>query len=268
MKIGLGLITCNRPDFYAESLKSIATVRSQFESFVVVNDGDELPLPSDIDGIGSYIYKHNKSNSGVGLSKNTALQVLLADGCTDIFLIEDDILISSDRVFSTYIDTARNTGLSHLMFGYHGPANKKNNSPNPRLVVEYPNDIKVALNFHCVGAFTYYQREILEKVGLNDETFINAWEHVEHSLRIVKADGCPAYWWWPDVANSCELLQEQACSEDNSSIRPRPDWQTNIQNGMKHFFNKHGAYPTTVPNISEQMVRERLKTIYGNRSNR
>lgn len=266
MKIGLGLITCNRPDFYAECLKSIAPVRDQLQSFVVVNDGGEIPLPErGGDIIPADIYKHNSKNEGVGKSKNHAFRLLLESGCEHIFLIEDDIRICSSSTFGAYIECAQRTGLQHLMYGYHGPANKIANKPNPRLVV----DIKgtsVALNRHCVGAFTYYTRSILEEVGLNDEEFTNAWEHVEHSYRIVKAGGCPAYWWWPDVANSNELLSEQACSEDNSAIRPRSDWQENIRSGMEHFVHKHGFSPVAVPDTEDQYVLTNLKRIYENRS--
>jgi len=57
------------------------------------------------------------------------------------------------------------------------------------------------------------------------------------------------------------LLDEQACSEDNSAIRPRADWQKNIQEGAQHFVNKHRYTPVQVPNISQEDILARLKLI-------
>ena len=102
-----------------------------------------------------------------------------------------------------------------------------------------------------------------------DEVFKNAWEHVEHSYQIVKAGLLPGYWWWPDVANSYEYLDELACSEENSVIRwkdekkkiPKQDWQENIQKGASHFYSKHGNSPIDVPDQSIDMIQSKLKLI-------
>ena len=102
-----------------------------------------------------------------------------------------------------------------------------------------------------------------------DETYKNAWEHVDHSYQIVKAGLLPAYWWWPDVANSYDYLGEQACSEDSSSIRwegdtdktPRKDWQENIQTGAQHFYMKNKFPPGSVPDIESPEVQQNLNFI-------
>lgn len=254
-KTGIGIITCNRQDFYERCYDSV--INSEVDEIVTVNDGDEYSVDTS-----SHPYIHHEQNKGVGISKNRAMKHLLEKGCDHIFLIEDDIIIKDPTVYGKYINTAKETGVWHMMYGYHGPANKTvDKAPNPRLVIEYNNNIKLALNRHCVGAFCYYFKGVLNNVGLNDERFTNAWEHVEHSYRHVKMGLLPGYWWWPDVADSYNLLDEQACSEDSSAIRPRSDWQDNIQNGAQYFQSKHGHSPVAVPDLSQDQILEKLKQI-------
>jgi len=105
----------------------------------------------------------------------------------------------------------------------------------------------------------FYTRHILEKVGLYDESYTNAFEHVDHSYTLAKKGYTTPYWWWPDIANSLDYVEEQACSEHSSAIRPRKDWQSNIQQSWKNFTNKHGVGPTSVPDTPFYNVADFLK---------
>ena len=257
-KIGLGIITCNRSEFFKNCYNSVP--RDKVDELVIVNDGDEFPFVFK----GNAHYIKNDKNLGVGISKNKAFKFLLESGCDYIFLIEDDIIIINENVFTEYIKYIEKTGIQHLMFGYHGPANKREGVPKPRVIIDYGDDISMALNFHCVGAFCVYTKELLNNIGLFDEKFLNAWEHIDHSYQAIKSGYLPGYWWWPDIHNSYEYLDEQACSENNSTIRPRGDWQKNIHEGMKHFVSKHKYTPVEVPNITENEVITKLKQIRKN----
>ena len=152
------------------------------------------------------------------------------------------------------------------MFGYHGPANKAMQSkgkPTPRVVIEYTDDIKIALNQHCVGAFCYFHKDVIDEVGLFDETYKNVWEHVDHSYSIVKAGMLPAYWFWPDISNSYEYLDEQACSEEvqKGVIRKKEDWEDNMVAGAKHFHSKYESFPGSIEDTEPQKVLTALKEI-------
>lgn len=255
-KIGLGIITCNRFEFIKKVLKSIPF--NKLDEVVLVDDGTE-PLPAIVDNL-NLTYLKNEKNIGVGRSKNRAMLHLLNAGCTHIFLLEDDITIKDSNVFEAYIKASEETGLKHLMFGYHGPANKRNNKPDPRLTVQY-GEINIALNANCVGGFCYYSRDLLMRIGLFDEKFLNAWEHVEHSYRAVLNGYLPAYWWWPDIANSENYLEELACSEENSTIRPRSDWKKNIKDGADYFYSYYGNTPVSIRDTEQMEVLSRLKNI-------
>ena len=149
------------------------------------------------------------------------------------------------------------------MFGYHGPANKAGISggvPVPRKVIDY-GKITIALNRDCVGAVCFYTRKSLEEVGLYDENYTNAFEHVDHSYQLAKLGYCTPYWWWPDISNSLDFVEEQACSESSSAIRPRKDWQLNINRSWDYFTTKNGVGPISVPDTDIKEVINRLKQI-------
>ncbi len=238
--IGIGVVTCNRGDMLHKLLKSINSCN--WAEFIIVNDGDDR---LEIDGYNYYIH-NNEENLGVCKSKNIAMKHLLDKGCDYVFIIEDDMLILDDGIFDKYIQTYKETGIHHLMFGYHGPANKNGVSggvPHPRKIIDYGN-VQVALNLHCVGAFCFYTRKSLEAVGLLDEEFDkNNFEHVEHSYRLAKAGYSTPYWWWADLANSLDYIEEQACSEVSSSIRRGDEWHDKIRWSAKLFEKKHGYMP-------------------------
>lgn len=261
MKIGVGVVTCNRINFLEKLIESLQQCSDIISDTVIINDGKPI---SETSLIFQENLINNDTNIGVGKSKNKALRLLLDKGCDYIFLIEDDMIITNRNVFEEYIAAIKETGIQHFMFGYHGPANKNNISggvPVPRAVIQYPSGRKIALNTHCVGSFCVYTRESLLKVGLIDETYVNTWEHISHSLDLVNAGYAPGYWWWPDLANSTDYIREQACSEDSSSIRGTSEWRPNMIKGANHFKSKHGYSPVEVPSLSLDEIKSKLKLL-------
>jgi hypothetical protein len=261
--IFVGIVTANRKDFFKKCYESVKKANN-VDYIAVVNDGND-----EIDVEKEDFYIKNNKNLGVGKSKNLLFKKALESKIAfeHIFIIEDDIIIKNPNVFNEYIKARKITGIQHFCFGYHGPANKNGISggkPCPRYIIDY-GDVKIAINMHSVGAFCYYSREVLEKVGLIDENFINAFEHVEHSYRIAKAEYTTPYWNWADLANSVDLLDEIECSENSSTIRPRKDWKENIQKAALYFKEKHGKLPAwndCVPDTSENDVKLIMKNIF------
>ena len=254
-KIGIGIITCNRNDFLKTCISSIK--KEWYNEIIIINDG-ELPV---IDNNIKII--NNKTNIGVCKSKNKALRYLLDKNCDHIFLVEDDMKFL-DNIFKEYIKASEITGIKHFMFGYHGPANKggiSGGKPKPRKIIDYK-DIKIALNQHCVGAVCYYTKKSLEDTGLFDEQFNkNNFEHVEHSFRLAKDGYSTPYWWWADIANSLDYVQEQACSEANSAIRRGDDWQQSIIDSAYIFKSKHGVMPAWDNCVPDTPVNEIIKIL-------
>lgn len=275
MKIGVGIITCNRPEYLQSLMNSLpAEHEGKIDHLVVVNDGK--PITEFDLSFGQWI--DNDVNLGVGKSKNRAMQHLLDKGCDYIFIIEDDMIVLDSNVFNVYINTHKVTGIQHFNYGPGSPFNRKQSiksydlhnrhlldnctEPSPRLTVEYTKDIAIDLYEHIVGSFSFFTRQILEKVGLHDETFINAWEHVDHTYRIILKGDHPPFWWFADIRNSVNYLkvQEDAIEKSTTSTNQK-EWLENINKGREIYLKKHGVYPNTTPFQSKQNVIKSLKII-------
>ena len=273
MKIGVGIITCNRPEFFRECFKSLP--KDKIDEIVVVNDGK--PLPFDIS---KGVVLDNPKNVGVGVSKNRALKYLFDKGCDYIFLLEDDMLVKRDDVFEAYINAYKQSGIHHFNYGPGSPFNRRqtiqdfdlhnrhlldqHSEPNPKMIVDYK-DVKVALYEHTVAMFSFFTREVIEKVGYIDEEYYNAWEHVDHTYRIIKAGYHPPFWWFADIANSDQYLTEAPGAIDNSSIANKTEqWEKNVYGGREIYKRKHGHYPNQPPYVTKEQVIESLKQIKKN----
>jgi GT2 family glycosyltransferase len=281
-KTGIGIITCNRENYFLDCINSID--KSSVDYIVVVNDGKELSqkvLNSIKDD--KIFYIKNEKNLGVSKTKNKAFRYLLDNNCEHIFLLEDDCIIVNNKVWDAYINAFKETGISHFNYGPGSPWNRvqkdptvigdlskrhladQTSEPNPKLTVSY-NNIDIALYQHIVAMFTYFHKSILEKVGLLDETFYNAWEHVEHTYRIIKEKKYTPFWWFADLANSHEYIKEAKDEKANSSLaKDENTFMDNTINGLQHFYNLHGTVPSTIYPASREEVLQTLKTIYNSK---
>ena len=261
-KIGLGIITCDRPAGFQKALTSLPWER--LDRVVVVNDG--APASSEIlreAGHGRAELIQNEANLGVGKSKNRALRHLLQAGMDHLFLMEDDIFVKDSRVFEQYVEAARITGIQHLNFSQHGPNNKDpQGKADPVTTVDY-GPLRIALHRQCVGAFSYYSRHCLEAVGLMDEDFYNAGEHLEHTYRILRAGFHPSFWFFADVDRSEELLGEEPWSKSQSVIASRADQVELVQRSDALFQAKHGHKVGRIPAAGKGVVMRALKKIQG-----
>lgn len=267
MKIGLGIVTYNRPNYYTQCIEAVDQNRRDLTHIVVVNDGTPYLGVKTPDWVNEHI--QHGTNKSVGVAKNSAMHALMLAGCDHIFIMEDDMILKSPDIFKKYIEAAISSGIFHLNFALHGPANMKDGKPNPRQIVEYDDGVKVVLYPHCVGAFTYFHRGIIMNVGYHDERFKNAWEHVEYAARVIKKGLHPPFWWFADIENSDQYITEIVGSiGGGSSINHTPEWTTNMRRGALWFKAKHGNIPVQVPDTPADQVAEivnRIEQYYGSK---
>ena len=273
-KIGVGIITCNRNDFLKGLLASLPN--EVIDELVVVNDGK---AENQIEVPGKWL--QNEVNLGVGKSKNKAMKHLYDASCDYIFIIEDDMIIKDKTVFDRYIKASKASGIQHFNYGPGSPFNRKqqikdfdlhnrhlldqHTEPTPKLIIEYDNDVKIALFEHTVAMFSFFTRKVIETVGYIDEAYYNAWEHVDHTYCIIKAGYHPPFWWFADIANSEQYLTEAPGAIDNSSIANKSDqWLKNVTKGREVYLKKHGHYPNMPPSNSKEQVIQSLKDIKKN----
>lgn len=278
-KIGVGITTCNRFEYLKQCLESID--ESQIDSLVVVNDGKDLP--DDLKKLLQQkraFYILNEKNLGVAKTKNKVLKYLLEQKCEHVFALEDDCVIRNNDVWSKYIEAFKTTNIPHFNYGPGSPWNrvqddpsiigdlskrqqaKQTGKPNPRLIVEYSNSVKLALYQHIVAMFTYFNSSILKEVGLMDETFYNAWEHVEHTYRIIKAGKYSPFWWFADIADSADYIKEAENEKANTSLaRDESTFMKQVHEGLAHFRKIHNTVPSEIPSLDMNGVLAILKQI-------
>jgi len=240
-KIGLGIVTYNREEYCKQVIDKI--LPNVFDTIVLVNDASPYTFT-----VPDYIHSIvNVSNMGVGRTKNVCFKYLMEMGCDYIFILEDDILLNDLSVIEKYIKLHERTGIHHFNYGFHGPANKINGEPKPKVTIKYKDEPSLIMNHNCVGAFSFYTKKCLEACGLMNETYINAMEHVSHTYTIAQKGMTTPFWYFADLYESYNYIDEIECSEKSSVIRFTPNWKSNIINGYNKFVEIHGHGINKIP---------------------
>lgn len=246
-KIGLSLISYDRPDFLKRTLDSLEEISwggAHHKAIIL----DEPFSEKKYGWLRQYPHLSftYKENQGIAATKNLALSSMIENGCTDLFIIEDDILMKDAQTCLKYIDYANASHVPHLNFALHGDLNK---GQRKMATWQRPDQTTTSICVypHCVGAFSYYSREIIMTIGLIDENFKNVWDHVEHTWRICQTGLTPPFWYFMDHPDSDLLLEEQTGSLQASVIRRDLEWSTKVENGRKYWIAKHGAFLPPMP---------------------
>ena len=241
VKVAVGITTFARPKFLDKCLRSTeSALRPLRAPLAVCNDGSGERWGAEYRRAyrrapEAYIIE-SEQNLGVACAKNTLLRWMLDETDADwLFLLEDDILLMAPEAVTEYVRIADEMGFHHLSFAHHGPANASGPVAAIGEVEFYP---------HSIGAWCLYSRSSLEQVGLFDENFHNAWEHVEHELRMIEAGFMPlsGAHRFPDISGSSRWVAEMPNAIERSSIRPRDDWNSSIVDGLAYW---HDAKPNT-----------------------
>lgn len=250
IKIGIGIITCDRPDYLKKLIKSLDGIFT--DNIVIINDGVR-----QIDGGKIFVHNNTPSKQGVGKAKNQALKFLKDNDY--IFLLEDDIIIKDKMVFEKYINASKLSGIQHFNFAFHGVDNyKPDGTPAIRLKIDYSPNVSICLYPNVYGAFSMYTKKCIEEVGLMDEFYYNAMEHVDHTAGIIKAGMHPPFRWFADISDSNNYIEEIDKSHSGSEIRRDQKWIENFHKAADHFAKKFGfdvRNPhTTTPTKEETML--------------
>ncbi|MBN1216378.1 MAG: hypothetical protein JXA99_13170 [Candidatus Lokiarchaeota archaeon] len=263
-KIGIGIITCNRPIFFSKCINSIPKV----DEIVVVNDG--IPYENDLYPKHiTRIIQHNK-NRGISVTKNDALKFLIETNCNHIFLVEDDIYIKDENIFTDYIKAGEYSGIFHFNYGYHGPLNRNSlGKPTFKKEITYKNGIKVILNSKLTGALSYYKDIVIKKIGLMDTFYKNVLEHVDHTYRIIREGFHPPFFWFADVQNSYSKIGEQDEFLSESILRKNIITFKIRAHLFNYYFKlKFGHKPENIPLVEEDDVIIILNKLINNKNNK
>lgn len=255
-KIGIGIITCDRPHFLKALLKTLEGI-DIFE-LIVINDGNPI---NDLDKK-TKVYNVDPQRQNVGNAKNIAMRHLLDCNCDYIFTLEDDILIKDRNIFQKYIEASIKTGIQHFNFGFSQRENLDNNlKPVYKKIIDY-GDIKIILTQHILGAFTFYTRNALQTIGLHYYEFNKGHgDHLELTYRAGVNKLTTPFWWFADLYESWEMLENQSNLTTDSVVRrPETFWQ-NFNEARNTFKKLHGYDIYEIPQKTELEVIQTLKEI-------
>lgn len=253
-RTGVGLITFNRPEFYQTTLASIR--ETTFDSFVIVNDGDlNYCKSTDADSV---IF--NNSQLGVSKTKNKAIQYLLNENCTDIFIFEDDTVIKNVEAFDQYIATSEISNIPHLCFGPVEITHKY--QKNLKLTCMYSKDIGIDMYHHPQGGLMYFNvTKLNSNECLFDENYFNAFEHIDISYNLIKQGKMPPFWYFPDIHQSSKYIESISSSSTNSTITNKENYQKNVASSAKYFTEKWGLFTNQIPEANEETVIKILRRL-------
>lgn len=227
-KIGLGIVTYNCSDMFRVALESVNKhILDKLDVAVIYNDG----TPYGMDVPDKWIKLENSKTKGVAHGKNEILKTLIDQGCTHLFVMEDDMEIISPDVLAIYIAAARISGIPHLNFSQHGPNKTVLTVAQNGPLQYWPN---------ACGAFSYYTRQVIEEFGYLDENFRYAYDHVEHTWRIYKK--VYPYGVYPDVIGSTNYIQEQPGALEKS-VNRGPDWLKRVNEARAYWQKKDKDCP-------------------------
>jgi len=256
-KVGIGIITRNRPVYF----KNLITTIPRVDRVVVVNDGDAYDDSLYTHGVDEVV-QHPK-NMGISKSKNDALKSLMGSGCRHIFILEDDIAIRDKKIFKKYVRASEVSGILHFNYAFHGDWNRdEDGRPLYKLKKNYPDGTTVTFHYNLTAALSYYRDRVIETVGYLDENYKNILEHVDHTYRIIKHGFHPPFWWFADILDSCDGIKEQDPMLVQSTHRHR--WlprKTRARIFGFYFMLKNGCRPSRVPVADKTELMRQLSEI-------
>jgi hypothetical protein len=243
-KIGVAIITFNRPDYYKQVLEKIP--KNKIDHLIVINDGKNVYVENnDADCV-----IKNNTQLGVAISKNKALKILIEKyECDYIFIVEDDVLILDENVFDIYIDTANIFGVHHLNF-----EKVAGNDKTLKYSYESPSGHSIGFYHNPQGAFSFFNSNIIKKLGYFDENYTNAFEHIDLEYNLAKNKVAPPFWYFPDVLHSDKLLTTIEGSDENSTITNKEKYRENWDKSAEYFVKKHGFFTNTIQEIDKKLL--------------
>jgi hypothetical protein len=211
-QVGLGVTTWKRPDRFRECRASIIKHLSSWVDFVVVcQDGGESYIG---DSPSWWRLVSHGDNRGWSVAKNETLARLLALGCDHIFMIEDDVVVTSPRAITGYVDAALASGHHYLTAHPWGETT----------TAKVEEDGPITYWAYCGSWWTYMSRHGLEVGGAYNPTLGGIMGDIELPQRW-QLRGLTSGWGrLPDATGSEAWVEPHCLTVDQSTIAQQPGW--------------------------------------------
>lgn len=235
-KIGIGIITYNRPKQFNNLMNSIKDIDYINHIIIIKDKNINYGKNSPNKFINERIKYINLTDSKcIAENKNVALKYLIDNGCTHLFIIEDDVIIKNPDVFLKYIETAKIFRIEHLNFcRRYLPKSETYQKPIYKFTF-----LNTGLEFYhnLCGIFSYFTKNAIETAGYMNENYINALEHCEHTYRLCLNNMyTPKFHMFADIMNSNEYLEDGG---KKTSICESDIQKQNVYNAFTLFKNTY-----------------------------
>jgi len=252
-KIGVGITTYNSESYFKDLY---STLPSYIDELVVVNGGQPYKERYDCEWI------QHKKNQLVSVCRNDCILFLLNRGCEHIFIIEDDMVLMSKDTLKKYIKAKELSGLKYFCYVSTSPGTGTPHNRLPKLVMDYGEDIQIALYGNLCNEFTYHHCSVFEHDMLYDN---NLRELLDGELTYREAlleKWAPPFWWFPDLADSDNLVNNNPNAKSRLQNLERPDCRNNvIQKYYEYFYKKYGLHIPQIPDKGKEYTIQLLKKI-------
>ncbi len=258
-KIGVGITTYNSEDYYKALYDTLPL--NKIDVLVTVNGGDKYKNNYK----GNWI--QHSENVYPSVCRNDCVNFLLQRNCEHIFIIEDDMLIRSADIFDRYIQASKESGIKYfsyvsMSYGAGEPFNRQS-----RMVVEYPNNVKISFYHNMCNEFTYHHYTCYKTTGLYDTNYRDPWD-IDFAYRESLQNYAAPFWWFADVTDSDHLIMNNPNTVSRlQANRPDGSRQERIQKEWEYFKQKHNLTVNQIPNLSKEEVIKKLKYIKNETSN-
>lgn len=98
-----------------------------------------------------------------------------------------------------------------------------------------------------------------------DTGFKNAWEHVDHTLIAANKKLTTPFWYFADIADSGNYLDNIENCIEESTIRTSSTFSDDFKNSSLHFLKKHKMMPREIPLVNPEQINGLLQFLYSSR---
>lgn len=261
-KIGVGILTNNRPDMFKELLESLPAGNNdahgeKINTYVVYATNDSFmnapAFTSMYHALHIKCYTFTRPTC-ISWCKNQLLRMMINDDCKHLFLLEDDIKIADPLVFEKYIAGAENTGILSLC--YKGDSKVRNAIDINGTSITFADTLN--------RSFVYYPKSFIKTLGFYDERYDKSTiEHIDLTYRFIKAGVLPQWGWFADLEGSENMIKQ---IPHTSSDKTSDEYKARYWYECSWFKHKYGSFHFQLPAGVDTAVLthvEKLKDMYG-----
>lgn len=199
MKIGIGILTYNRPVEVAKMVNSIAEVHAGNSEVLVLDDKSRVPTKLNYRGINPIIY--GSKNRGVAVRSNQLIRLLYEKGCNVIIIANDDLVLVGDAL-KFYAEAHQDTDIPVFCFRHW--------AGKDAFELSKVQNTFVTQMARVTGHWMSLRREVVERIGYMDTEYGRfGQEHVDYVYRANIAFGTTPINSSYDIMNSELYLVNQ-----------------------------------------------------------